>query len=166
MVDYALWLRNMPNKWKWMPFTDVNDIQTDSTELFPEIFKFLAFHAQLEDKRGKIMFIFTWKRLAAALFLRERNFLDMYVFNSVERISKSFWWDVCFQLHNIFERLFIQSFQKTRSNQYQIFWMTSLIIYCDETFVTKLSTIVKDTFNLLIPYFCNCKSIVVAKHKS
>lgn len=50
---------------------------------------------------------------------------------------KSFWWNVCFQLCNMFlffEIIFIRCFQKTRSNQYQIFWMTSLIIYCDETF--------------------------------
>lgn len=96
----------------------------------------------------------------SCLYLHERGwllhffcvkeiFLDMFVFNSVETILKLFWWDVYFQLRKMFlffERIFIRSFQKTRSNQYQIFWMTSLITYCDETFVTKLSTIVKRYF--------------------
>ena len=81
--------------------------------------------------------------------VKEFFFLDMFVFNSVETILKLFWWDVYFQLRKMFlffERIFIRSFQKTHSNQYQIFWMTSLITYCDETFVTKLSTIVKRYF--------------------
>ena len=79
----------------------------------------------------------------------KKFFLDMFVFNSVETILKLYWWDVYFQLRKMFlffERIFIRSFQKTRSNQYQIFWMTSLITYCDETFVTRLSTIVKRYF--------------------
>ena len=149
MVDYALWLRNMPNKWKWMPFTDVNDIRTDSTELFPEIFKFLAFHAARREAWENHVYIYMKEAGCCTFSAWKKFFLDMFVFNSVETISKLFWWDVYFQLRKMFlffERIFIRSFQKTRSNQYQIFWMTSLITYCDETFVTKLSTIVKRYF--------------------
>ena len=61
-----------------MPFTDVNDIRIDSTELFPEIFKFLAFHAARREAWENHVYIYM-KEAGCCTFSAWKKFFFGYV---------------------------------------------------------------------------------------
>ena len=82
--------RNMPNKWKWMPFTDVNDIRTDL--MFDRVvsWNIQIFSISCNSTRSVgNSCLFLHERGWRCTFSAWKNFFYLFVCST---LSKQFWW--------------------------------------------------------------------------